>query len=219
MKMADDCVDNLLRGKELSDSDVESLKASLASKKVQDLRKIAVEVSVRLTGSVRKNDIVDRLIGMAKIGATHKPSDDFDDDDCEASLAISYITDDVKSVLKGLPGFSSVVEWDKRLNGALKDFTFMNLLIYLVYGRDKSFDMQSLKAFKSLKAYKYFFDGYVRNVWVYQCPCDNDLMLKVLYFRAYVHHSYNCDAPLEVFVSMNAENGDVYSAKCSCVSG
>ena len=52
MKMADDCVDNLLCGKELSDSDVESLKASLASKKVQDLRKIAVEVSVRLTGSV-----------------------------------------------------------------------------------------------------------------------------------------------------------------------
>ena len=95
----------------------------------------------------------------------------------------------------------------------------MNLLIYLVYGQDKSFDMQSLKAFKSLKAYKYFFDGYVRNVWVYQCPCDNDLMLKVLYFCAYVHHLYNCDAPLEVFVAMNAENGDVCSAKCSCVSG
>ena len=32
----------------------------------------------------------------------------------------------------------------------------MNLLIYLVYGRDKTFDMQSLKAFRSLKAYKYF---------------------------------------------------------------
>ena len=217
MKMADDCVDVLLHGKELSDSDVESLRASLCLKKVKDVRKIANEVSVRLTGSVRKNDIVDRLIGMAKIGATHKPIDD-GDDDCE-TLAISYITEDVKRVLRRLPGFSSVVDWEKRLVGVLKDFTFMNLLIYLVYGRDKSFDMQSLKAFKSLKAYKYFFDGYVRNVWVYQCPCDNELMLKVLYFRAYVHHSYNCDAPLEVFVSMNAENGDVYSAKCSCVSG
>lgn len=208
----------LLRGKELSDSDIESLKASLCSKKVQDLRKIAVEVSVRLTGAVRKNDIVDRLIGMAKIGAVHSHSDD-GDDDCETSLAISYITEDVKRVLRRLPGFCSVVDWGKRLSGVLKDFTFMNLLIYLVYGRDKSFDMQSLKAFKSLKAYKYFFDGYVRNIWVHQFPCDNDLTLKVLYFRAYVHHSYNCDAPLEVFVSMNAENGDVYSAKCSCVSG
>ena len=52
MNMADDCVDSLLRGKELSDSDAESLKASLASKTVQTLRKIAVEVSVRLSGSV-----------------------------------------------------------------------------------------------------------------------------------------------------------------------
>ena len=151
---------------------------------------------------------------MAKTGATHKPSDDYSDDDCDASLAISYITEDVKHVLIGLPRFASVVEWGKRLNSVLKDFTFM---IYLVYGRDKSFDMESLKAFKSLKGYNYFFNGCVRNVWVYQCPCDNDLMLKVLYFRAYVHHSYNCDTPLEVFVSMNAKNGDVYSAKCSYV--
>ena len=67
-------MDSFLRGKELSDSDVESLKASLASKKVQGLQKIAVEVSVRLTGSVHKNDIADRLIGMAKIEAAHKPT-------------------------------------------------------------------------------------------------------------------------------------------------
>ena len=96
------------------------------------MKHIAIKVSVRLNGSVRKNDIVDRLIGMAMIGATHKPSDDYDDDDCEASLAISYITDDVKRVLKELPGFSSVIEWGKRLNGVLKDFMFMNLLIYVL---------------------------------------------------------------------------------------
>ena len=94
----------------------------------------------------------------------------------------------------------------------------MNLLIYLLYGQDKSFDIQSLKPFKSLKAYKYFFDGYIRNVWLYLCPCDNDLMLKVLYFCAYVNHSQNCDALLEVFISMNAENENVYSAQCSCIS-
>ena len=100
---------------------------------------------------------MDRLIGMTKIGVTHKPSDDYSDDDCEASLAISCIIDKVKHILKGLPRFASVVECDKQLNGVLKDFTFMNLLIYLVYGQDKSFDMQSLKAFKSLKTYKYIY--------------------------------------------------------------
>ena len=79
-----------------------------------------------------------------------------DADDSEAILSISYIIDKVKQVLRVLPEFSSVVEWGKQLDGILEDFTFMNLLIYLVYGRDKTFDMQSLKAFKSLKVYKYF---------------------------------------------------------------
>ena len=65
---------------------------------------------------------------------------------------------------------------------SLKDFTFMNLLVYLVYGRDRSFDMESLKAFKSLKAYKFFHDGFVRNVWVHQFPSTNQLNLKVLCF-------------------------------------
>ena len=95
----------------------------------------------------------------------------------------------------------------------------MNLLIYLVYGRDKTFDMQSMKAFRSLKAYKFFFDGFVRNVWVFECPRTSNLNLRVLYFRAYVHHSLTCDSPLEVYISINGDNGDVYSGKCSCVSG
>jgi len=134
-------------------------------------------------------------------------------------LSISYITEEVKQVLHRLPAFTDVVQWGKQIGGVLNEFTLINITVYLVYGRDKSFDMQSLLAFKSLKAYKYFYDGYVRNVWVHQCLSDNDLMLKVLYFRAYVHHSYSSDAPLDVFVSLNADNGDVYSAKCSRVSG
>ena len=109
-------------------------------------------------------------------------------------------------------------EWNKKLNGVLKDFTFMNLLIYLVYGRDKSFDMQSLKAFKSLKAYKFYYDGFVKNVWVHEFPISES-ELRILYFRAYVHHSLTCDAPLETYVALNGDNGDVYSAQCTCVSG
>ena len=58
---------------------------------------------MQLNDSVQKNDIVDRLIGI-KVGATHKPSDDYDDGNFEISLAILYITDDVKCVLRdGLP--------------------------------------------------------------------------------------------------------------------
>ena len=109
--------------------------------------------------------------------------------------------------------------WGKKLSGVLAEFTLINIVIYLVYGRDKSFDMQALRAHKSLKAYKYFYDGYVKNVWVFQCPCENQLNLRVLYFRAFVYHSFTTDTPYEVFVSLNGDNGDVYAGKCACVSG
>ena len=180
---------------------------------------MAKSLGIRLTGSSRKGDIIERLIGMARIGAIKKYAQREEGGDV---IAITYLTEEVKGVLRTLPPFSSVVDWSKSLGGKLKDFTFMNLLVYLVYGRDKTFDMQSMKAFKSLKAYKFFYDGFVRNVWVYQCSCTNDLRLRVLYFRAFhkfVYHSLSCDSPLEVFVALNGDSGDVYAAHCSCISG
>lgn len=152
---------------------------------------------------------------MARIGAVQEDGSADSDDAC----AISYLTNETKRDIRELPSFSSVTNWTKNLDGMLVEFTFMNLLIYLVYGREKTFDMQSMKAFRSLKAYKFFFDGYVRNVWVHECPRTSSLNLRVLYFRAYVYHSLTCDSPLEVYISINGDNGDVYSGKCSCVSG
>lgn len=154
-------------------------------------------------------------MGMARIEALQDPTVT----QSEEATGISYLTEGVKRVLRDLPPFDSVRQWDKKLSGVLKEFTFMNLLIYLVYGRDKTFDMQILKAFKSLKAFKFFYDGFVRNVWVHQCPTNNELHLRVLYFRAFVHHSLTCESPLEVYISVNGDTGDVYSGKCSCVSG
>ena len=75
------------------------------------------------------------------------------------------------------------------------------------------------KAHKSLKAYKFFYDGFVKNVWVHECQTTNDLSLQVLYFHAFIYHSLTCDAPLEVFVALNGDTGDVYAGQCSCVSG
>ena len=130
--MADGLIErNLLCGKELLESNIASLRYSLRSKR-EDLKKIAVNVSVRLTGAVRKNEIIDheRLIGMAKIGAIRRSV--CNDDDSEALLSISYLTEDMKRVLIDFPAFSSVVQWGKQLKDILNDFTFMNLLIYLV---------------------------------------------------------------------------------------
>ena len=76
-----------------------------------------------------------------------------------------------------------------------------------------------LKAFISLKAYKFFYDGFVKNVWVHKFPISEDRLLRILHFRACVHCSLTCDVPLETYVALNGDNGFVYSAQCTCVSG
>ena len=57
----------LLNGKELS-QEVSALKDRLCSKMLQELHVFAKDMNIRLTGSSRKTDIVECLIGMAQIG-------------------------------------------------------------------------------------------------------------------------------------------------------
>ena len=152
-------------GEELSNEDIAALISQLSAMTLKNLKSLAKSLGIRFTGSSRKGDIIERLIGMARIGAIKKYAQRKEGGD---EIAIMYLTEEVKGVLRTLPPFSNVVDWSKSLGGKLKDFTFMNLLVYLVYGREKTFDIQSMKAFKSLKAYKFFYDG---NVWVYQCSC------------------------------------------------
>ena len=207
----------LLRVQELCEADIVKLWDCLHKKTIKELRILAKSISVRLTGSSCKGDVANHLISFWKSGAVWDVL--LDDDTNSGNTEISYITSEVIRVLWRLPPFESVKDWSKDLN-ILSDFTFMNLLIHLVYGKDKSFDMHTLKSFKSLKAYKFFYNGFVKNVWVHEFPPSEDpLHLRVLYFRAYVHHSLTCESPLEVFVCLNGDNGDVYSAKCTCVSG
>ena len=203
----------LLQAQKFSEDELLELRDCLSKKTLKELRSLAKSVSVRLTGSSRKLDIIDRLIAMGKIGAIRDPSMD------DGEVTISYITDEVKGVLRSLPPFESVKDWCKDIS-TLSNFSLINLVVYLVYSKDKSFDMDSLRAHKSLKAYKYYYDGFVKNVWLHEFPpSEGPLHLRVLYFRAFVHHSLSCDSPLEVFVSLNGDTGDVYAAKCNCVSG
>ena len=210
----------LLNCQSLDGMAIDDIRVLLYKRTVKELSELA---SVRLAGSNRKADIIERLLSMAIIGAVRDVSQHGETSGGhDGFIGISYITPTIIESLRQLPTFESISQWKKETKGSLKDFTFMNLLIYLVYGRDKSFDMQSLKAFKSLKAYKFFYDGFVKNVWMYECLpviTSNNVTLRVLYFRAYVHHSLTCESPLLVFVSINGETGDVYSAKCNCVSG
>ena len=58
--------------------------------------------------------------------------------------------------------------------------------------------MQSMQTFKSLKAYRYFADGFISNVWFHDCATDS---LRVVYVRGFVQHSLSTDLPVETFVA------------------
>ena len=63
-------------------------------KTVKELSTLAKSLGVRLAGSTRKADIVERLLAMAKIGAVQDTSTD-DTTTGEIFTGISYITAEV----------------------------------------------------------------------------------------------------------------------------
>ena len=195
------------------DTFLAGVRKRLTCRTVPELKAIAKRSRVKLTGVVRKADIVERLLNMAKMGLVS--SDDVQDNANDLTN-LPYLCEDVCLKLRRLPKFSDIDLWSKKVAGVLTEFTFMNLLVYLVYGRDKTFDMQAMRAFKSLKAYKFFADGFVKNVWLFNTESVDP---RVVYVRGFVQHSLSMGNPLEVFVALDGDKGDVFSAQCNCVSG
>ena len=108
--------------------------------------------------------------------------------------------------------FKQATNWSKTLKG-LSNFTFMDLYIYLVSSCNKTFDRESLKAFKLLTAYKYFADDLVRNVHTGRIPA-NDLAA----IKAHCLSSLKASTTYFTFLAMK-QNGTVVAAQCSCVAG
>ena len=207
--------ERLLSAKNCSEEEATELRALLRTYLVIQLKVLAKNLGVKLTGASKKNDLVERILGMCRLGVVRTAAGTEDDDSAE-EINLPYCTDELKEKLKELPKFSDISLWTKDLAATLKDFTFMNLLEYLVCSRDKTFDMKSMKAFKSLKAYKFFDDDFVKNVWLHDLKTDSP---RIVYARGFVQHSLSLDLPLEVFVSLNGDTGDVFGGQCNCVSG
>ena len=162
MARKDNLEDSLLASKDCSDEERQSLDRRLLTRNVSELRSLAKRLSFKLTGESRKSNIVERIISMAEFGCIRRP----DKTETPDLAGLTYLPEDVRTKLQCLPGFATVTDWSKNWRGVPVHFTFMNLLLYLVCGRDKTFDMQSMRAFKSLKAYRFFSesDGFVSNV-------------------------------------------------------
>ena len=107
--------------------------------------------------------------------------------------------------------FRDIQAWSKDVS-FLEGFTFMQLYQYLINSRDKTFTSESLEAFKSLKAYKYFADGLVKNVWAHNAE---DGLIVV---RGHCFSSLKAKTTYTVFALFKA-TGDVLAAQCKCVAG
>ena len=77
---------------------------------------------------------------------------------------------------------------------------------------DSIFDDNSLKAYKSLKAYRYSSDGLVRNFWAHSVE-ETEMMI----IRAYYFSSLKAKTTYTAFVAFQ-HNGDVVYAECKCVA-
>ena len=217
--MMESLIEALLRQKQNSDEDFSVIKRRLHALPASEAKQIARRLKVKLVDANKKSELIARLLAMARLGTVRctgaAPSNLCGDVVCDGGVppSLSYMTEDVKEKLRALPAFDDVTElWTKDIGYSLEKFHFVHLHAYLVESRDKTFDAQSMRAFKSLKGYKYFADGFVRNIWMR--IFENG----VVYVRSFVFHSLTLDSALTVFIAMGT-SGDVFNAQCNCVAG
>ncbi|KAJ8320360.1 hypothetical protein KUTeg_001947 [Tegillarca granosa] len=108
-------------------------------------------------------------------------------------------------------------EWTNSLTSAPKKFDYMKLRGYLIESRNKTFDKESMRAFKSLKGFKYFDSGYVQRMKTTNVK-DMDLspnplfVCKAQVMASMARHINN------VYVCLHKE-GNVLGGSCECVAG
>ena len=136
-------------------SEVELLEA-LKQLTVKLFKDLCWEKSLKLSGN--KAELISRLL----LYWAHSFADDSDGEHSAAPSGSSAVAG-----LLGcceIPTFQQIRTWNKDLS-CLCNFSLRQLCKHLVKSKDKTFDKKGMKAYKSLKAYNYFKDGFVRNVW------------------------------------------------------
>ena len=171
-----------------------------------ELKQVCKEFNIKISGG-SKATLCGRIVSYWQTGLLQPQSA------CTpVTSTSSVLTPTISQHLQQLGPLSSYGgEWKKDLS-PLSDFTFMDLFTYLVESRDKTFDHGSMKAFKSLKAYRYFADGYIQHAWATEVCRD------LVIVRCYCFSSLKSAKTYPVFVCLG-RNGDVYSAECKCVAG
>ena len=163
---------------------------------VPKLKLLCKENATKTSGN--KADIIGRLVTTWKAACDASPKT------CGASAGSSF----------DLPAFNEIRSWTKDLS-PLTHFTFMQLYHYLVNSKDKTFDKKSMEAFKSLKAYQYFSDGLVTNVWTHYLQQEDKNKVVV---KGYCFASLKAKTTYTVHVVLKTD-GEVKGGACTCVAG
>lgn len=80
--------------------------------------------------------------------------------------------------------------------------------------KEQNLDTESMKACKSLQAYKYFADSFVQGSALHYFGPEK----KVLYSRAQVSASMKATA-YPVYASTDQQTGDVFGGECTGIAG
>ncbi|KAJ8300732.1 hypothetical protein KUTeg_022251 [Tegillarca granosa] len=107
--------------------------------------------------------------------------------------------------------------WSRSIRAIPEKFSLESIRQYLMESRDKTFDKDSVRAFKSLKAYKYFQAGYVQKISTCTAKdvsvSDDDLFLaKAEVLPSMERKVYKVNVCL-------SSCGDVLGGSCMCVAG
>ena len=176
--------------------DESELLSVLRALTVPELRLLCKENGTKTSGN--KSAIIGRLITPWK----------------EACEVCPQVLRAVSDPCSDLPDFEEIRSWTKDLS-SLRDLTFVQLYNYLVSSKEKTFDKDSMNAFKSLKAYKYFADGLISNVWT--CHMQQEGRDEVV-IKGYCCSSLKAKATYTVYVVLQT-TGKVVGGACNCVAG
>ncbi|KAJ8311195.1 hypothetical protein KUTeg_011258 [Tegillarca granosa] len=107
--------------------------------------------------------------------------------------------------------------WSRSIRAIPEKFSLESIRQYLMESRDKTFDKDSVRAFKSLKAYKYFQAGYVQKISTCTAKdvsvSDDDIFLaKAEVLPSMERKVYKVNVCL-------SSCGDVLGGSCMCVAG
>ena len=99
------------------------LELLLVKEKLSQLKIIAKDLWIHLTGTTQKQNIIEHLTCMACIGAIYEDKSVDSDDAC----AISYHTNEINQDTWKLPSFSSITTWMKNLAGKVHLYEFVDI--------------------------------------------------------------------------------------------